>query len=440
MEDNVKTCHFIKNGYNEPSELVFDDRGIINDFFKNLTSKFLQDYIRLWNHDNLKRLILTHTDSDGHGSGALVYKAQKADHLNTQLYNIGYTFDLTQIEDKIKEADLIFITDLSLTQEQITYIEDTATGKVVWIDHHDSSKKIKVKDNNKFYSFIHAEIGMSAAGLVWLFLVFTTAIQEWLFGGELDDTTINADNVNVEEIKRRDVIDNYAISTVKNRGKDRSEDRRVVRFPNIIKMICLYDTFDDNMDRRFSYGFSFYDFNINSDEGKKFWDTLLGDIAHNMYEPCGQELLDELIEKGGIVKTYCDNDYARIRKSQLFKFDVELEIKSGVSIRRELHSVAAMNINGFSMAFGPEIDEVDACIRYFQKKDGTFEYGIYSSKIRPTAINCMQFASHFGGGGHLHAAGWNSVGNDVIPMLRHYTKFGRPVVIRITEQDKKNVQ
>lgn len=432
MEDTLKTCHFYQFKPTESPKLVFDDNMIINDFFKNMTSTFLQEYINLWNHPDLKLLILTHTDADGHGSGALLYKANKTDHLRTHLYNVDYSFDFSSIEDKIKDADLIFITDLSLGQEQISYIEEHAGRKVIWIDHHESSKSIKIKDPNKMYSFIHAEIGVSATLMVWIFLVFTTTIQEWLFGGELDKgggiPEITADDVKIEDIKRYDVLYNY----LPVRGYSIT-----IQVPDIIRLISLYDTFDDSMDIRLTYGISYYDFNINSDAGKAFWNNMLGDIRHNMYEKCTGDnwKLKELLDKGGIIKQYVDNDYARIRKKQLYTFEVELRIKHGTSIKSETHTVAAMNVNGFSMAFGGVIEDVDACIRYFQKADGTYEYGIYSSKIRPTAINCMQFASAFGGGGHLHAAGWTSKTNDVYQMARHYKAAKRPTIVNIKISD-----
>lgn len=425
MTEERKTTHFIQNGWDNDSYLVFDDKSIENDFFKNLTPSFLHKYVHLWSHDDLKRLILTHTDSDGHGSGALLYKAWRTpNYENVTLYNIDYEFDMEQIKDKLAATDIVFISDLSLNQEQISYIEDNAGGIVVWIDHHISSLRIEIKDRTKFYSFIHAEIGVSAACLVWIFLRFMTAIQRWLYGGELDDTKITRETVTPQQIVRCNVLDNYEITSPKNAG-----EVRAIRVPNIIKMISLYDTFDDGMDTRFIYGYSSYNTNINSDEGKRFWNILLGDISGAGYERTEIEhnLLEELINKGEVIKQYIDSDYARMRKGQLYQFEVDI-VSDG---KHHVRTIAAMNANGFSMLFGGVIEEVDAVIRYYQQSDGKWNYGIYSSKTRPTALNCEPIATHYGGGGHRHAAGWVSPVNEPWTLYKTYMAQKRPVIIKL---------
>ena len=162
---------------------------------------------------------------------------------------------------------------------------------------------------------------------------------------------------------------------------------------------------------------------------KKFWNILLGDIAGAGYERTEIEhnLLQELINKGEVIKQYIDSDYARMRKGQLYQFEVDI-ISDG---KHHVRTIAAMNANGFSMLFGGVIEEVDAVIRYYQQSDGKWNYGIYSSKTRPTALNCELIATHYGGGGHRHAAGWVSTVNEPWTLYKTYMAQKRPVIIKL---------
>ena len=78
--------------------------------------------------------ILTHHDLDGAGSAMILKKCVPSQILKIQ--STGYA-KINSNSDKIKSNNL-FITDISLNQDQITYINDNFSN-VVLIDHHESS-------------------------------------------------------------------------------------------------------------------------------------------------------------------------------------------------------------------------------------------------------------------------------------------------------------
>ena len=53
-------------------------------------------------------------------------------------------------------------------------------------------------------------------------LRFMTAIQRWLYGGELDDTKITRETVTPQQIVRCNVLDNYEITSPKECWQSKS--------------------------------------------------------------------------------------------------------------------------------------------------------------------------------------------------------------------------
>lgn len=376
--------------------ICMDNYNLIHSFTKSLKMKWIQKFI---NTTQTNVLILSHNDADGHGSGAVIYLYHYTNDINPVVYNIdGYEFDYSAIKDKIHDADIVYITDLSLNQKTMEYIMSNVKedGLVCCIDHHLSSTSVHI-DDDRLFQFVHSEIGISAAALCCAYHTFIVSVAKMIHNEGWNSPTIH----DINECICQNVGKQFII-------------------PPIIRYISLYDTFHDDMDLRFTYGFNTIEHNINSDQGLMFWKCVLYDYHHS-----GKEYVDHIINNGEVIKNYVDTDYARIRKDQLIEVTFHIIDNTGSSKKEYDCTAAILNINAFSMSFGPEIETHDICIRYYQKTDGTWSYGCYSSKVRDTTMNCMQFAKHFGGGGHIHAAGFSTKQNVVNQWIHSSEKDGK---------------
>lgn len=409
--DNVdkKYNHFemgsvntMAHGKMQVPNLIFEDGStVIKDFVSAFTVNTLRTFVRLRSISH-NTLILSHNDPDGHGSSATIYFYEMQN--DPAVINMDYNFDFSQIKDKLEKADLVYLSDLSLKQNQIDYIVEHTTGIVIWIDHHLSSANVKNPNKDKLYQFIHAEIGISAACLCYLFFKF------------IQCAITNPIKTPIEEITLDFLIPVYRI--------------RNVTINPVIKEISLYDTFDDDMSLDFLYGFeTMIEPNINTDEGLENWKGLLGyhfsykkdgvfmDVSYYTAVSGALNNVNRIKEIGSYVHRYNANDYARHRKTMLGKFTFTI-VKNG---KETVYDMVSLNIPCFSMGFGEYLEVADGCIRYYQKSDGTWTYSCYSSKNKDTSIDCEMIASHFGGGGHKHASGWGCQTNMVSAWLNKNT-------------------
>lgn len=392
--------------WNGESTISITDDNIVSKIISFGAGFFKSYYFHLKDNgqeskDNV--LILSHNDSDGHGSSAVIGLWEKYTlNNNITVYNMdGYTFDYSTIKDKMMEADVIYITDLSLNEKQIDYIMENSKGVIVWIDHHISSNKVPDKDPNKLHKIIRSEDGISAAGLCQIFVAVMNKLVNKFYSDTIKEPSVSHNNDFLELADRLSMF-------------------LLTRCPTIIKMISLYDTFHDDMDLRFQYGLQRMNMNINSDDGLKFWTEAL--------HSTDMKIIGDIINTGEIIKEYLDSDWARMRKSMIIELPVTIVTRKNGKNVKEHKDLVAMNDNGFSMIFGNLLQERDGCIRYYQKGDGTWSYGIYASKHRKTSIDCEQFASHFHGGGHKTAAGWSNDFNTINQMYSTVKKDGRVVI------------
>jgi nanoRNase/pAp phosphatase (c-di-AMP/oligoRNAs hydrolase) len=65
-----------------------------------------------------------------------------------------------------------------------------------------------------------------------------------------------------------------------------------------------------------------------------------------------------------------------------------------------------MNEHCNSLGFGDAYYEYDAVMPWYMNNKGKYVHSIYAND--DSEINCYEFVKQFGGGGHLHAAGFSS--------------------------------
>jgi len=370
-----------------PSQLKMKDGELCRSFLKSFQSDKLLNQLRKYNaQEGKNKLILSHNDPDGHCSSACIYLMNDGTTTH-KVYNIdGYSYDYSDILIQLKEANIIYITDLALKDEQLQYIIDNSSCPIIWIDHHESSLSSKIDQPDRIVKWIHSEIGISAACMCYCNIIFMNALLS-------SDYTIL-------EIKRQ-------WETIL--GLEDGKSLQVI-VPNIVRLISEYDTFHDDMVIQFTYGLQTQNIDINTAEGLQFWKDTIGIGGINL----SSELLSTIYNKGLIIEQYLEKDWERLRKNTLRETTILIK---QTDTEEYFATLAIMNADVFSMAFGEYLEKCDGCIRYYQKPDGSYTYSIYSSKTRKTSIDCGKFAANFGGGGHKHAGGWTNGHNIMIQFL-----------------------
>lgn len=385
---------------------------LTKDFIKGFTNDTLRAILGIQQRPH-KGFIFSHNDPDGHASGAvMLFHDSTSPFEDNNIFNIDYNYDFSTSIDEWKDADIIYITDLSLNQKQIDYIIDHSSGIIVWIDHHESSKYVENSNPKRLYKFIHSEIGISAVCLSYLYVLFMSIING-KFPIKLDH------EVTLETIIPNDLLFLNDIKTIPS-------------IPSIITQISLYDTFDDDMSLDFIYGLQTeFEMNINSDVGLREWRNVLYHFFDNHKGAKGSvflkytiqakefenqiRIMNHIMEVGKYVHRYTNIDYAKHRKTMLGEFILTVvDTKTNTSTE---YNMASLNMPCFSMGFGPYLQTADGCIRYYQTKDGKWTYSCYSNKDSKTAVPCDILAKHFGGGGHKNAAGWSADKNIVAAWL-----------------------
>lgn len=316
-------------------------------------------------------LIIHHDDSDGYCSAAVIGSFERYMMKSSVKYICisNYFEDMSKYQSDIDNATVVYLVDLSFKKPQIDYLINHSKS-FIWIDHHESSMSVEFELNNtaNAYKFIHSETGISAAALCWI------------YAGEMICAI-------------RNVLPNGFFIV-----------------PEIVEHVSLYDTFHPDMNEDFYYGINTvgYDNNFSLDD---LWPNLIDpymstmkDDGHNqdMYELAEEIMDDRILASGSISKLCMNNFYSHYRKNNLLIMPIE--IVDDAHNKKERYTVAIMNIDANSFAFGDEYYNCDAVIKYTYQADGMYHYSMYSKE----SVDCRRIAESFGGGGHRGAAGWRS--------------------------------
>lgn len=126
---------------------------------------------------------------------------------------------------------------------------------------------------------------------------------------------------------------------------------------------------------------------------------------NNLWYICtyNDEEFNKIVEKGISLKNYRDSMYNIFFKATGVKV-------TGAAIDGDIYDFIAVNAVGGSELFGGEDlkPDYDFCMVYYYTGK-QYKYSIFTNKDtskRGTFINLQKIAASFGGGGHLHAAGF----------------------------------
>jgi len=328
--------------------------------------------------------IFHHNDDDGRCSAAIIYNELCAESKPTFIeYSHGMKMP-TVPADEFHDNDTVYIVDLALDQVIFSTIQRiqniNPTVKIVHIDHHKTTfdfmddmndeQRETMKNVRKFY-----RNGISASMLCW---VYACMLED-------DRNRMDDDTIPVGSRDTFDFTENFSHVGF-NLGK---RNERVIRVPMIIRWIDDWDVWRHALDgtREFNAGFGLVEDKLPEN---KFW-------ADYFYTNNEMILHDRFIRPGATILEYNTKQYKRMMKHAF-----EYTLPSG-------ETILCLNADGNSTVFGDQINDYPACCLFNYEGDkGLWMYSMYSKE---DGADVSAICKSYGGGGHVHAAGFQSPDN-----------------------------
>ena len=293
-----------------------------------------------WTSQTVK--VFYHDDNDGVCSAAIVnmYLKVKENMISGKgFHKIDY---IEEYLHHIDEGDFVILVDFTPKNDEWDNIL-SKTSNIIWIDHHSYPVKTAEEYLEKL-GVLGAILGRrhhikAACELTWEF-----------FFNSSDPPFLN--------------------------------DKRLLDMPNVVRYLGDYDAWI------FKYADKtwFTEYGIQSmglHPGSSEWQVLL-----RLKHPC---LLDEILNKGKIVKSFLEFHYEKLMKNIAFFIEFE-----GIS------AVACNSHEGTSELFKSITRDYDLMIIFVMKKNG---YKV-SLRTRKGHVNCGRIARKYGGNGHDQSAGF----------------------------------
>ena len=314
-------------------------------------------------------LIFHHTDNDGYGAAKVCLDRCRAlAYPDDDIICIPVTLNGGQIdfiEHQIRSYDTdeckidhIFIVDLSIpSAEDIIRIGEVIREvnigmHSVWIDHHKTSVDA------------HMELskGIEYGGIEYNKALFTNIVL---------DTRCSAAKLAYETLISTDIV------------------------PQVIELISDHDTFTHDLEGSIEFfnGSGLFQLSNIKDP---LWDDLFAD------GPIWGEHIDQIVSAGDIIGQYINMSICPMIGRNIQPFKLAVNSEHGVFYFNDC--VAINSSWGNSAIFGDNgqgYKKYDICMKYFQNKNGTYTYTLYSDKYDITHI-----CKCFGGGGHPGAGGF----------------------------------
>jgi oligoribonuclease NrnB/cAMP/cGMP phosphodiesterase (DHH superfamily) len=344
--------------------------------------------------------ICHHNDLDGITAAAVIYEYLKIVNKNKKkdimyfFYKIDYTMDLRNVLPKnIPSGDEIYFVDYSFSDiNNLKHVLELSTKdiKVTWIDHHKTSEDIVKKytgysnkdfdlyEYNNFYYLIDTK--------------YCGAYLAYLYA----DQRLNGCYVPTHKILVPTLIE-------------------LDNMPLFIKYVDSWDTWKHNMPytEEFNLGMSTIKhgpknlfsmiFNYSSGVINKLFSDKDEDIE--LVQSYMKKYIDDVIDKGKVIKAYKDVVNESLCNEYGFEFDIIDDTDHG-----RLYRCFALNKRGNSTMFGSKVNNYDIVVP-FQFNGTKYVYSLYTAKDN---VDCEALAKKFGtidglgGGGHAKAAGFQT--------------------------------
>ena len=343
--------------------------------------------------------ICYHTDEDGLASASVIYeylkRVNKTDAKNVIyfFYKIDYTMDLKSVlPTRITDGDEIYFVDYSFSNmDNLKYVLELSTHniKVTWIDHHKTSEDIIY--NSKFT--IDAEIQLHEYENFY-YLIDTSHCGAYLAYAYAYNR-LNGCYVPTHNILVPLMFDD--------------------EIPLYIKYVDSWDTWKHDMPKT-------TEFNIGIRTEKRTPKNALGRMLNhnskiiNKLFSCNEEdnkiintvmkeYIDNVIEKGEVIKAYQDIENESLCNDYGFDFTIVDETD-----KSRVYKCFALNKRGNSTMFATKINDYDIVVP-FQFNGTKYVYSLYTIK---EDVSCDLLAKKLGtydglgGGGHAQAAGFQT--------------------------------
>ena len=318
-----------------------------------------------------KILIIHHNDRDGIVSAAIIAAALHKNMLTSDKIEIeysvqNYTKPLSVVIDPkdAKQYSSIYLVDYSLstTNDTCWAQEISKYTCFVWIDHHDSSiVSENICHDLKNIHGIRID-GISAAALCWIYT--HNAIID------LEVAKIQH-NSHIDKIEALDLLVYMGV-------------------PKLIRLVHQYDIWDHsavNMQPVY--------FNYGNQYDLDWWIDLLENHPVAYLDSVATDNINIGSQKYAAAVKY-NEQYCRD-----YGFETTLRVDENN------YSVFAVNKpSGNSLLFGDIINNYDiVSVFNYVGPDACYRYSIYS---REDGVDVGKIARSFGGGGHVHAAGFKT--------------------------------
>ncbi len=343
-------------------------------------------------------VVYHHTDMDGKSAGWLVHQMHPKtieDHPEKYIMT-----DYGDKFDKHTEKDDVFIVDVSISDvsyEDFLNICKTART-VTWIDHHQSSLEIIEKHRDELQAIENLTYFVSncACGTALTYCFFSLpseALQRIRHINEDEFYSITAKYTYSDlKIDYNGIISVVLLKENKKDPTDYIADTYNIKLPKWVFHVDDYDCWKglDPNSNYFSLGFD-SEYTSIAEERKdgsykfnQFWNYLTETDTY----------YKNIIKNGSVIDKYIKARYTR-------------ELSSTFEWKHNNITFICKNAHGNSWNFGELIKKYPAAILFnYDGKSGKWDYSVYSDdKI---GINCKDFCESFGGGGHIHAAGFQT--------------------------------
>lgn len=335
--------------------------------------------------------IFHHNDDDGRCAAAVIYnECCEASDLNVLPdenfieYSHGMSMPIVPA-DQLRDNDTVYIVDLALdpvifkTIERIQNINPTI--KIVHIDHHkttfdflenmtDEQREV-MSHVRKFY-----RNGLSASMLCWVYGCMTDDER-----ARLDDETIPEGD--------RDIFDFTENYSHLGFYPGQTDKERILRIPMIVRFIDDWDVWRHALPetRAFNAGFGLI---TDKHPKQEFWSVYL--YTNNDYA-----LNEKIIVPGEIILQYNTVTY-----KHMMKHAFEYTLPTG-------DTILCLNADGNSTVFGSNIEAYPACCLF--NYEGDKKLWTYSMYSKEDGLDVSEICKSYGGGGHVHAAGFQTMDN-----------------------------
>lgn len=357
-------------------------------------------------------IIFHHNDLDGRTAAQLLFLETKRKFPDGYVRFVEYNYASEFPIEKVDKNEIVFIVDLSFTGHTINTLKmlvDYYHCTVIWLDHHKSSIDLlhthgaildslsnnRKPDSGELIKFVDS----SYCGAVNTYFFIKAYNKYFDYNGLMNIRSVLSVRKNAST-NILNMMEYYRYINLEFDNKESFSDNSLSDCVDSVFIgDCLYyiDQWDswkhNDSNREEVISFKYYTDSINMEVGSTSGE--FNDICNNILNPdYTNNFLKNILKSGKVIYEYDKNHNKELLDSYSFEFNI-----NGIN-------TLCMNGYGSSLVFGDKFNDYNmVCLFRYNGRLNKYTYSIYSKK---DGANCQQIAESFGGGGHLHAAGFST--------------------------------